>query len=530
MSDVGSIPTGSTIFEAVMIDVNDFIPLFKNPPAIHQIQGIDFCLNKPEPYAALFDEQGTGKSYQMIALACILWKLGLIDTCLIVTPGSVRGEWCQPEFGQIKEHGFVPGIISEYHQREWRLLSKEDVAKRERLYWVITNYEFVRQGNRLYDLIDQIKNRRVMIVADESIFIKTHNSEQTKALLKLREWCCRAYILNGTPISSTHAMDLYAQMNFLSPRILKYTKKFFHFKRRYAVVGGYMGKQIVGVQRMDELNALVKPHILRRLESECGDLPERSYALMEVPLTEQTWRTYVEMRDQMVAWLSDGTVAKSEHAITKLIRLEQITSGYLGGLQPALLDDDMFADVAEVSKLDTSPTTKEISNEKLVHLDRWITARLNEDPYFRVVVWCRFRAEQERAAQFFRDKLQVLRIYGGQKKTERERMLALFGHDDTKTPMVLFGQQQAGGFGLNLQKYCHNVVYVSNDYSMVTRSQSEKRVHRRGQTKRVLITDMVAVGPRGQKTINHIVLRALRNKLDFAEWTTNEWRAELEAA
>jgi hypothetical protein len=46
----------------------------------------------------------------------------------------------------------------------------------------------------------------------------------------------------------------------------------------------------------------------------------------------------------------------------------------------------------------------------------------------------------------------------------------------------------------------------------------------------VLITDMVAVGPRGQKTINHVILRALRNKQNFADWTTNEWRAELEAA
>jgi SNF2 family DNA or RNA helicase len=80
--------------------------------------------------------------------------------------------------------------------------------------------------------------------------------------------------------------------------------------------------------------------------------------------------------------------------------------------------------------------------------------------------------------------------------------------------------------GLNLTA-AHTVMYLSNDYSLKTRLQSEDRVHRPGQTNVVSYYDVVATGPDGQKTIDHHIIKALREKNDIATWTTSAWLAAL---
>jgi len=80
--------------------------------------------------------------------------------------------------------------------------------------------------------------------------------------------------------------------------------------------------------------------------------------------------------------------------------------------------------------------------------------------------------------------------------------------------------------GLNLTA-SHTVVYLSNDYNLKTRLQSEDRVHRPGQTSPVSYFDIVAEGPNGQKTIDHTIMKALKAKDDLAKWTASAWLSEL---
>jgi SNF2 family DNA or RNA helicase len=68
-----------------------------------------------------------------------------------------------------------------------------------------------------------------------------------------------------------------------------------------------------------------------------------------------------------------------------------------------------------------------------------------------------------------------------------------------------------------------NVVYLNNAYSLNIRQQSEDRTHRPGQTRAVSYFDVLAEGPAGQRTIDHIVLKALREKRELAEWTASAW-------
>lgn len=507
-----------------MIEINP--ARFKNPPLSHQLTGIKFLVNRE--YGALFDEQGTGKSYQIVNAACLMYEAGIIDTVVVIVPASVRPTWTDIEFGEIKTHGWVPGLISEFSSRTTHLLTPQQVKEKGRLYWIITNYEFLRQDARYKQFVAALKGRNVMMVADEGSFIKSERAAQTKAVINAGAYAKRRYILDGTPISNS-LLDVYTKMRFLSPRIIP-SRNFFMFRKRYAVMGGYLGKQIIGYQYQEELERYIAPHMLRRLKEDCLDLPPKLYTVREVALDTQTWKNYLELREQMITWLSDGSVVQTQHAVVKLLRLAQMTSGFVGGLAPAIVDDEGNQDWDDGAARQIGPVgteVREIGREKLDCELSLIHEALNNDPTYRGLMWMRFRAEQERAAKELSKDVETLRIYGGQSKAEREKVIRRFTQEAEGQPMMLLGQQQAGGWGLNLQRQCHNVIYSSNDYNLVTRLQSEDRVHRSGQRNAVLYTDILATGPNGQKTTDHIIYRALRRKLDFARLTTDRWRALL---
>jgi hypothetical protein len=68
------------------------------------------------------------------------------------------------------------------------------------------------------------------------------------------------------------------------------------------------------------------------------------------------------------------------------------------------------------------------------------------------------------------------------------------------------------------------MVFLSYGPRLIERTQSIGRIERPGAVEPMLVADVVAVGPKGQKTIDHKVLKALRSKDDMASWTYARWR------
>ena len=120
-------------------------------------------------------------------------------------------------------------------------------------------------------------------------------------------------------------------------------------------------------------------------------------------------------------------------------------------------------------------------------------------------------------------------LVGGQKKDVRERALRLLNPDHAQPdrPAVLVGTEATGKYAFNFAAAA-DVSYVSNDWSLLTRDQSEARVLGSRQTRSVLYTDFCAVGPNGEKTIDHLVIAALRAKRSLSHMTVAEWTAALE--
>jgi hypothetical protein len=76
--------------------------------------------------------------------------------------------------------------------------------------------------------------------------------------------------------------------------------------------------------------------------------------------------------------------------------------------------------------------------------------------------------------------------------------------------------------GLNFTA-CRTVLDVSFDFSPWKKQQGDARVNRTGQTGPVSFFYLIAVGPRGQKTIDHHVFAHRTEKMNVNELTTAGW-------
>lgn len=472
-------------------------------PYKHQEEGIKLLLE--HDYFGLFHEMGCGKSLQVVHAACKLQEQGKIDVVLVVAPAAVRSVWINPEFGEVKKHAFVPSMVCEYHNPVKVIWSDKDA----RLVWFVTNYEFVRSETHRKNLLKLLKGRKVMMVADESSLLKNRSAAQTKACLKIGLECDRRVILNGTPIAN-NPLDLWSQMQFLSKDILPYAN-YYSFRATFARMAPHCSfPKILGWQNLDRLQDQIAPYVIRREKKDCLDLPEKIFTIREVPLTADTWKVYTQMREEAVVWM-DENPSMAAQAGVKVLRLSQIAGGFLGGFQT---DED------------PEPQVKEIGREKLNVLREYVTSLLADKPNLKIIVWGRFRAELERVYTEFADIIPTYLLYGGQTKDDRSSAIDRFSRVEDKGPALLAAQVRAGGLGLNLVAADH-VVYLSNDFSLMTRLQSEDRNHRPGQRNNVLYLDLIATGPKGEKTIDSTVLAALKSKNDLATWTSSAWKRAL---
>ena len=506
------------------------------PPYVHQRDGVRLLVERPA--FALFDEQGVGKTHQVITAACVLFEQGIIDKVLVVCPAAVRGVWAHPEWGELKKHlwSTVPARVTEFHAKIKTWNHGPDVTPQ--LSFVVLNYEWARSKPRLEQL-KSFCDLKTLLVIDEATAVKTSRAQQTKAVLQLRRACGRVVALTGTPVTNQIG-DLFSIGNILSPRILN-CPSYTQFKSRYAIYGGFKvnGRpvQITGWRDVPQIQAAFAPYVIRRLKRDVLDLPAKlDPVTLTTTLTPETWALYKSMKNDLVAWLSSSTVSQAPQAVTKIMRLQQLTSGFLGGIEEMSIGESDWQEenpldygeytVEDVKALDRRviAPVQTIGREKLDTILAWVKARVEEDANFKLVIWCRFRLELQRLAKELTTVVShVGTISGSQKPAEREAAIQLLDPRTAPTgSAVVVGNPASGGMGISLVA-AHTVMYASNSHSVMQRAQSEDRTCRPGQTVACSFFDVVAEGPQGQQTIDATVLRALRAKTDLGSWTTSAW-------
>jgi SNF2 family DNA or RNA helicase len=536
-----------------------YLPYCKHVPFKHQIDGVLKIVS--HPYFALFDEMGAGKTAQAIIAAQLMFHRGNIDTVIVCAPANVRSVWYEQTLGELSKHlwDITPAIITEYHtrvrswlhgprtaQQEIDLLNEKNplidvigqsflnVPRERRMKWFITNFAYAREH---FEELFAFTGDQTFFVIDESSEIKHHTSAQTKAAFAIRRKCARVLLLNGTPIAN-NPLDMYAQGNIMSFSILD-VPSYVHYRARYCVVTTKPGfPKIIEWQNLDDLQRRFAPFVLRRLKKDCLDLPPKLDPIpVSVTLNAKTWDIYKSMRDDLIVYLSETATSTASQALIKVLRLAQITSGFLGGIEDTRLDDQQESDddrpdyvpfITDPSAIAPRvPDVQEIGDEKLRAFEDWLDRAYDSDPKFKLIVWCRFKPEFRRALAFCANnpkykKFNFGAIIGGQKRKERLDAKRLLDPRTSPDAPVLVFSTYAGSMGDTLTA-AHTNMYLSRDYRLLTWLQSQDRTHRPTQVHAVSYFYMLTEGPRGQKTIEHTIAEALQGKQNIADWTTGAW-------
>jgi SNF2 family DNA or RNA helicase len=178
---------------------------YSRPPVLEvKHRGFPYQLDAVEalknlPYAAVFHEQGLGKTKIAIDIAIDWLRQRVVDSILFVTKKGLIANWRQ----ELVSHSFLSPLLLTQDSRSNFLAFNSPSA----IY--LTHYEVCRGDEKQLKLF--LKTRRVGIVCDEAHKLKNPESDLTKTFFALAPLFHRRLILTGTPIALRHFLSDHPQ-------------------------------------------------------------------------------------------------------------------------------------------------------------------------------------------------------------------------------------------------------------------------------------------------------------------------------
>ena len=459
-------------------------PKIKGSLYAHQVRAYNFALNlvnKGSKGIAYLMDMGTGKTITSIALVGSLLEQSKFHNLLIVCPKSIVGVW-QEEFQKFADYRYALTILD-------GSLDKKKAAFNymtgTALQVIVVNYE------SCWRLESEIaKWKPDMIICDESSKIKNPTTSQSKALHRLGANSKLNLILTGTPITN-NPLDFFSQYKFLDEQILG--SSFYLFRNRYAVMGGYQNRLVVGYRHLAELVEKVHKIAYRIKIDDAVELPPFIDETRTITLEPKAQAMYKMIAEDCYAELNNETDVTARNILTQLLRLSQVTGGYI--------------------RNDNNNDALQVSSAKMDALEDIVDTCVEEGR--KVVVFAWFVPEIEAIARMLQKKgIGYSLIYGATK--DRAEQVKKFQEDpETK---VFVGQLQTTGMGLTLTA-ANVAVFYSLDFSYANYEQSRARIHRIGQKEKCLYIHLVC-----KNTVDEKVMKALQKKGDIAKLMVDDWR------
>lgn len=297
---------------------------------MHQRQTYEFLKNLKGGF--LFLDMGTGKS--KVAVDLIVNRRH--RRTLIVCTKKGTGVWPR----EFRKHADPEAKLVITPLVKGTARDKADVVRRltaagrphplsdEQLVFVVT-YQSLWREPLASALVEM---RPDCVVWDECHRIKAPGGKASMFSARLGEMAEWRLGLTGTP--EPHGpRDVYAQYRAVEPAIFGTNVR--AFDRRYCEYGGYEGRQIVGYNNLDELHDKMYSVAIRFMAEDVLDLPETQDVEYTFDLSPEARRVYDQLEDTYVAELGseneagERDVVATNNVLTKLLRLQQITCGFV---------------------------------------------------------------------------------------------------------------------------------------------------------------------------------------------------------
>lgn len=478
----------------------------KTKPYQHQIEGLKRLTEHPN-YYALGAEQGTGKTWMLMADMEQQYNAGKIDAALVIAPKGVHTNWVTRE---IPTHMSIPvesafwlSGASKKHQRTVDRLMRLDAGDDFIVFAVNVDAVNTKKG---MDAIKLFLHRfRCMIVVDESQRIKNPAAKRSKKIYSLGPLAESRRIASGTLVANT-PLDVFGQYEFLELGLMG-TTSFRAFTAQYAELlpsnhrlveeirkksGGRGNPQIIArdqlgrpkYKNLEKLTSLMSPHTYRVLKKDCLDLPDKIFTVHPYELSPKQRALHDSIKEDMRFHRSDGEI-DTFTALTVINKLQQVTSGFI-------MVDGEATGLGEAAE---------------PRMDALMTCVEDADPEGKIIVWCQFKEEIRAVGAKLRAAgKKVVEYYGPTKDKDREAAVDAFQNGDAE----IFLATRAAETGLTLTA-ASTVIYYSWGYSLEGYLQSQDRAHRVGTKRNVVYINIVARG-----TVDERVAASLQAKEEIA--------------
>lgn len=332
-----------------------------------------------------------------------------------------------------------------------------ELAKTEQGYYFI-GYERLRLQK------DLLKWKEFdLIIADEVHRIGRHSTLTNKAIVRLKSK--HKIGLSATP-AGNKPENIFGVLKWLWPKMYSSYYRFLDMYFETEKVQYPNARHLTLVVKKEKNEGLIRKVVPCYIElSGVLDIPEIVVHKMEVKLSRQQYKQYMEFEKQALAWLSGNPVATSL-PMTQEMRLRQATLGDMVA--------DPYVDV-ETGEMKYNVWFEETSKSSKIDMTLDILSDL--PPGEKVIIWCHSqRFMTPLVAQLRKAGYKTIEVSGKSKDDFKD-----FIEGDVQIICAVIAAMSEGVDGL--QHVCSTEIWLSLDTSLILNKQAEGRLHRSGQTK-----------------------------------------------
>ena len=473
---------------------------FKTQPFAHQRE--EFDEHKDDEAWGLLWEPGVGKSLPVIMEAAHLESQGKIRGMMVLAPNGVHRNWSHDQLPthlpqELQDRTRTVLWQTSKASTKWHQKAAAEALADPGFVIVCMSYDAVMTTRGADFWKAFLKGRPCMYVLDESPRIKTPGSRRSKRISASSKWAPYRRILTGT-IVDDKPFDVYNQIRFLDPTAwhkigcgdFAAFKNTFGIWKKQQISNGRGGVRefpvLVSFRNLELLRDIVSQYGSRLRKEDVLDLPPKLYSKRYFELTPEQRRVYKDLQTEFYTFLDTGEMVSADLVITRILRLQQVTSGYL----PRDGDEEKLVQIGD-------------KNPRISLLRECI-----EDAGHQVIVWAKYRQDITSILEALADaKISAVRYDGQCNETQMGEAVDSFKRGDAQ---VFVANPAKGSEGITLTN-AKTMIYYNNGYRLSQRTQSEDRFHRIGQEDPVHIIDLAAVD-----TVDTAIIDILRRKQELA--------------
>jgi len=386
-----------------------------------------------------------------------------------------------------------------YRYRGNPIMAKEYLNKAKIAQNDIVIVTQLREGGRL-----KVQNLGFdMIIFDETArYLKSHDTNRTKASQLLAGMSKHNLILTATPIAN-RPLDLFAQFLVMDGG-KSFTSNFWRFRNGFFknVGRGRWQNWVLKQEKVPLMRQRIYSSCIRFKKSEVlPDLPPIINKEIVLRPSPEFTAQYSEMEEQVLSAIaienSGRAVVSVDNILTKLLRLQQLTSGF-------------------AKDRNTGVEEKTAITPKLDALVEQVELIIDAEE--SVVIWCRFHKTLDLIEHaLLTKKINCVTMSG--KDNSKMKYAKWNGYQKNADIPVFIGQVESGGIGIELFKEDGDVeksqymIFYENVWSLDIRQQAEGRIHRIGQFSTCVYIDILMEG-----TIDERILKVLKQNKAIADF------------